>query len=694
MPVKQRMDAEAEVEQSLRKMCCAAYLFLFLTVLFICLPQGILGQNLQEQDGLCNAEGCYSVHFQRKTFRESWRSCKDRGGNLAVVKRPEEAALIQDLLKAGERQGPRPRLRLWIGLQRQPRQCSAIRPLRGFTWITGDQDTEYTNWQREELPGACTAPRCVVITYNTTDKSKSDQNNFKWLDGSCMIAVDGFLCHYTYRGMCPPLQSEGNGPARYTTPFNLLSTLLSHIPYGSVATLPCPDITKEDQSVLCMLHEDGRVGWSKDAPLCSDAPKDWCEQDNGGCEHYCVNANSHYYCECSEDFKIGDNGQSCQPLDPCHGADCEFDCEPSPGGYRCKCPEGYLLSQNGLNCIDIDECQQHPCPQVCINAPGTFECRCNEGYQLSEFGECLDVDECNEGKCEHSCENSPGSYICLCHEGFSPVPDDPERCEDIDECQLTGTCEHICDNYEGGFQCSCEAGYELQQDEYSCLPTKDMVEQYPTGEPVHPTTLVWDESGNTPDIVTDNIPLEWLTEPSSIDWLPTGLDWFTDIAQEYYVTSPEPGWTEQSPNSPTSDWLKDATTSNIPADSNAKDEKKQWLDESRILSQGEDHLPSTLPPNRNGDADRITPLTHQILEGSLPSASSQENPGGKKKQDRSWLLVALLVPLCVFMVVMLALGIVYCTSCAVEPRNKNVTDCYSWTTNSKPAETKAAKSQA
>lgn len=688
MPVEQKMDAEADEDWSVRKKWGAAYPFLFFAVLLICLPQEILGQNLPEQDGLCNAEGCYSVHLQRKTFRESWRSCKERGGNLAVVKRSEEATMIQDLLNAGERHGPRPRLRLWIGLQRQPRQCSATRPLRGFTWITGDQDTEYTNWQREELPAACSAVRCVVITYNTTDKNNSDQNNFKWLDGSCMLAVDGFLCHYTYRGMCPALQSEGKGPAHYTTPFNLLSTLLSHIPFGSVATLPCPDIAKGDQSVLCMQHDDGRIGWSKDAPLCSDAPKDWCEQDNGGCEHFCVNAGSHYYCECSDDFTIGEDGQRCQPLDPCLSADCEFDCEPSPGGYRCKCPEGYLLSDNGLNCIDIDECSQNPCPHVCVNAPGTFECRCNEGYQLSEFGECLDVDECNEGKCEHSCENSPGSYMCLCHEGFSPAPDDPERCEDIDECQVSGTCEQLCDNYDGGFECSCEEGFELQQDQYSCLPIEDTDEHYTTSEPVNPTTLVWDDPGNTPDIVTDINPLEWLSE------LPTGSDWLTDIAQEDYITSTEPGWTKQSSSSPTSDWLKDATTSNIPADSNDKDDINQWLDESRT-SQSEDYLRSTLSPKRMGGVDSITPFTHQIPEGSLPSASSQErNPGGKKKNDRSWLLVALLVPLCVFIVVMLALGIVYCTSCAVEPRNKNVTDCYSWTTNSKPAESKAAKTQA
>ncbi|XP_062867907.1 endosialin [Trichomycterus rosablanca] len=700
MPAEQRINTEAEGERTVTKMCCVGYSFLLLAFLFISLPQWTLGQNLQEQDGICNAKGCYSLHLQRKTFRESWKSCKEKGGHLATMRGPEEAALIKGLLSAGERHGPRPRLRLWIGLQRLSRQCSATRPLRGYTWITGDQETQYTNWQREDSPNACLAPRCVAITYNTTDKSNSDQNNFKWLDGSCMLAVDGFLCRYTYRGMCPALQSEGKGPAVYTTPFTLLSTLLTHVPFGSVATLPCPDSTKGDQSVLCMLHDDGSIGWSKDAPLCSNAPIDWCEKNNGGCEHYCVNADSHYYCECSKDFKLKDDGQSCQPLDPCHNADCEFDCEPTQQGYRCKCPDGYLLSENGLNCLDIDECSQNPCPHICVNAPGTFECRCNEGYHLSEFGECSDVDECKEGSCEHDCENAPGTYTCLCHEGFSPLPEDPERCGDIDECQTLGICEQICKNYDGGFECSCETGYVLHQDQYSCLPIEEEPEYYTTVESAHPTPLLWDNPNYyTTDMTTDR-PSEWLTDSPSIDWIPTELDWFTDIPQEVYVTPQEPDWKEQTSNLPTSDWVMDPTTLSVPVDSNIEDETSQWMDESRMSSKGDaapNHMPSMAPTvlqKNKTNSDRMTQAP-QTLDGNLPSSSSRDvQSGDKKKPDRSWLLVALLVPLCVFIVVMLALGIVYCTSCAVEPRNKSVADCYSWTTNSKPANSKVAKSLA
>ncbi|GCC46769.1 hypothetical protein chiPu_0030844, partial [Chiloscyllium punctatum] len=50
----------------------------------------------------------------------------------------------------------------------------------------------------------------------------------------------------------------------------------------------------------------------------------------------------------------------------------------------------------------------------------------------------------------------------------------------------------------------------------------------------------------------------------------------------------------------------------------------------------------------------------------------------RQHRDDRWLLVSLLVPICVFLVVMLALGIVYCTRCTCG-KGQNVTDCYRWT---------------
>ncbi len=49
-----------------------------------------------------------------------------------------------------------------------------------------------------------------------------------------------------------------------------------------------------------------------------------------------------------------------------------------------------------------------------------------------------------------------------------------------------------------------------------------------------------------------------------------------------------------------------------------------------------------------------------------------------QSQGTSWLLIGLLVPLCIFIVVMAVLGIIYCTRYTVKPQNKNTIDCYHW----------------
>ncbi|XP_044041100.1 CD248 molecule, endosialin a [Siniperca chuatsi] len=746
----------------------AALLLTFLLALLFGLSS-VLGQELRERDALCNTDGCFVVYFQRKTFLGSWRACKEKGGNLATIKRKEDATTIATLFSTLDLRHLRTKVQVWIGLQRQPRQCTTTRALRGFSWTTGDQDTEYTNWQKEDSPSMCSVPRCVVMGYSAQEQN----DNFKWLDGSCSVSVDGYLCHYAYKGMCSALWSEGAGNALYTTPFNLLSTLLTHVPFGSVATVPCPAGTKEEQSVLCMLKEDGSVGWSRDSPLCSDPPvsHNWCDQDNGGCEHFCRPAGVHFYCECADGYQLGDDGLNCELSDVCQGAPCEFECLPLPDGYRCACPEGYMLAPDERGCLDVDECLQSPCEQLCVNALGTFECRCREGYHPDDEGGCEDIDECVNDPCEHACENTPGSHICHCHLGFSPVPEDSSRCQDTDECQIPGTCEQMCVNYEGGFECYCEEGYELMSDQYSCRKRGEGDDQSGVTSPfpwvTHRPVPVWDPvdyDWNPQQSHTDWPPeeeqsLDWLTDPprvldSDVIWVtsapqeevsfdlaldhPTqetnedeedkdngGADWL-DLGQRsqselevlpttIYTTPPPttnsnttPDWHEDEEETTTAlpflststisegawNWWAGLTTSsqklgnpedsvienNMPMDpsdhSEAEEEQYPLKENSQFPEEDyveithsqvpavPTHLtPSQPPPSKGGESG-------EILD------SVQKDRG--QKQSSTWLLVGLLVPICIFIVVMVVLGIVYCTRCAVHPRNKNATDCYHW----------------
>ncbi|XP_040887493.1 CD248 molecule, endosialin a [Toxotes jaculatrix] len=731
----------------------------------------VLGQDLRERDALCNVDGCFVVYFQRKTFLDSWRSCKEKGGNLVTIKRKENENTINTLFSTVDLRHSRTKVQVWIGLQRHPRQCTTTRPLRGFSWTTGDQDTEYTNWQKEDSPSMCTVPRCVAIGYSTEEQ----HDNFKWLDGSCSVPVDGYLCHYTYKGMCPALWSEGAGNALYTTPFNLLSSLLTHVPFGSVATMPCPAGTKEEQSVLCMIKENGSVGWSRDSPLCSDPPlsRNWCEPNNGGCEHFCRLAGTQVYCECTDGYQLGDDGQSCEPSDICDGAPCKFDCMSLSDGEGCMCPDGYMLAPDGRGCLDVDECLQSPCEQLCVNTPGSFECQCQEGYYLDDEGLCEDLDECINDPCEHACENTPGFHICHCHLGFSPVPEDPSRCQDTDECQIPGTCEQMCVNYEGGFECYCEEGYELLSDHYSCQKRR--------GDDQSAVTPPFPWVTHRPGPGWESMDYDWTLPQSHTGWPPEeeqSLDWLTDPPR---ILSSDVIWVTSAPQEELAfDSALDLPTQGAENDREHTDKGDDWV--KRSQSELED-LPNTIytmpPPTTSSsttpdmyedDSEATTALpilsTSTVSEGAwnwwsrltsssqkpgnpedsvtdhnMPTDSSYHSKGkeqqypfwensefpeeelGEEEKDyaeftqsqdptvptqltpswpprseggqsgdmvdsvqedsghnksSTWILVGLLVPICIFILVMVALGIVYCTHCAVQPRNKNVTDCYHW----------------
>lgn len=232
----------------------------------------------------------------------------------------------------------------------------------------------------------------------------------------------------------------------------------------------------------------------------------------------------------------------------------------------------------------------------------------------------------------------------------------------------------------------------LQEDNYYCRPAKE--DEDLMAESADATL----NDPGLPELMTDANLLESLTDSPSIEWHPTYLSWFTEKTQEGDVTSQEPDLIQHaSSNSPLSNFLMDTTTS---ADSHQEYAHEEEIsiaagDTADVRTSGNKGPTetSTSVPKRKWDFVMLTPPTLQIPEDALASGTEQR-PGDRKKHDKSWLLVALLVPLCVFIVVMLALGIVYCTSCAVEPRNKSITDCYRWTTTSKPEKSSTANSRA
>lgn len=620
----------------------------------------------------------------------------------------------------------RGKVQIWIGLQRQPRQCAPTRPLRGFSWITGDQDTQYTNWLQEDSAHSCSSPHCVVISYSTAAHEQG--NNLKWKDRTCSISVDGYLCKYTFRGMCTAITSEGGGNTLYSTPFNLLSTILTHVPFGSVATVPCP--VKEDQSLLCTQKEDGTIDWNRDPPVCSDAPKtSWCDKDNGGCHHLCIEDEAHYYCDCNDGFLLAEDRVSCFLSEPCNESPCEYECLSVIDSYRCACPDGYMLAPDEHGCVDVDECLQSPCEQICVNAPGTFECRCREGYQLDEEGVCEDVDECVDNPCEHACENTLGSYICHCRLGYAPLQEDQSRCYDIDECQIEGTCEQMCINYEGGFECYCEEGYYLQPDQYSCSPIGENLEN-PTSTESNPWLThnpIWESEDPiypwNPATESDwRESLYWQTETPNVETNPTDFLWLTKTTEnEPEITTPinpppevnNAGGSDINtenpvPNiffsptipKPTPDYYEDESTTVptvIPSPTVAGGAWNWlWFSSTQREPETQGTAKNPLDLHREYDSYEQGHEYTKTFDNELATFSpdkqmstlfpKQETEEGRSNNDNnneqsqrsSWLLVGLLVPLCIFIVVMVVLGIIYCTRYTVKPQNRNTSDCYHW----------------
>ncbi|XP_026548594.1 endosialin-like [Notechis scutatus] len=642
-----------------------------------------------DPEASCDPDGCYALYSQPRSFLEAWRACREQGGNLATLKRAEEAAQVSQLLAGSRRPGP-PRL-FWIGLQRQPRQCFPQRPLRGFSWVTGEQETAYSNWARAVGAAAgaagCAAPRCVAL----------DDRDFQWLEGSCAGPVDGYLCRFGFRGMCAGLEAGEEGASvAYEAPFGQLAASASAVgapprflPFGTVASVGCPGGSSL-LSLLCLQKEDGRVGWSKNPPLCRDpsgaaassssssssssaaasaSAASWCEGDNGGCQQLCVDEGSGYACECHAGYLLLPDGHSCAAHDPCRHRPCQFDCvaeeeEESGDGYRCRCPAGYELASDGHQCEDLDECVEAPC--------------------------------------EHQCENTEGSFLCRCHLGFSPAEDEPGQCVDTDECQIPGVCQQMCVNYVGGFECYCTEGFDLEADGISCSPVDGLdgpdaspPEAWPDDPAFHVrfTTREADDLSAQPPQPPPAVRFSLFRDGEAGSSSDSAAS-FLSVPDRLVFPPPVP-----STEAPEFDGAWDGRFSPLehgfsppghpevlhptPAASDPPPPPPLLPTSPAVTPTPDDPTDPPTPPSPSLSDEKGDPVVEGVraaLPTSPPPSPASSGEGRQRKDDR-WLLVALLVPISVFLVIMLALGIVYCTRCGAQAKSRRVTQCYRWVVN-------------
>ncbi|XP_055521698.1 endosialin-like [Leucoraja erinacea] len=322
--------------------------------MYLMLGRGREGGESGISHAICGPDCCYTVHLKRRPFGQAWRACRTLGGNLASVRRPEDAALLEELLVALGVPGPAgfggPPLLLWLGLQRQPRQCSPHKPLLGFTWTTGDQETQYTNWV-DSTP-TCAAPRCVALTLGGPRDT-----DYKWVPGPCQLPLDGYICRHSFPGLCPGIAAPGT--VSYAAPFGPVSAPLRFAPVGTVATVRCPG-TGTGGSLLCMARPGG-VGWSRGPPLLWGGERGDCVPTRRGrLRVIAVWATRWRRCGW---VAVAGGSSTCQDVDECrfHGS-CQQMCLNYMGSFKCHCEEGYLLDTDGFSCLPLPTPAAKPTP--------------------------------------------------------------------------------------------------------------------------------------------------------------------------------------------------------------------------------------------------------------------------------------------------------------------------------------------
>ncbi|XP_026773932.3 thrombomodulin [Pangasianodon hypophthalmus] len=394
----------------------------------------VRAQGTKPNHGNCAEQYCITVHTELVDFNSAQKSCKDKGGHLMTVRTIAVSNVIADLLTGHTGN-------FWIGLRYMSESCAGSSlDLKGYTWITGDEATNFTNWKNHE---SICSQRCVSL-------SRDDP---EWTERHCNHVIEGYLCEYNNTNKCPRLTSESS--FLYETPFGFAGEDLQEVPNASNATHQ-----HLGTKYICF---DGY--WRK-------AP--WnCEVYKGGCEHDCHRWNDTFICTCLPGYKLESNAVRCSKVhsDPCLQANCSQECVVKGNNHVCQCHNGYELAEDGKTCKDIDNCDDKSlCPgenSYCVNTAGGFKCHCKNGF-TKEKDTCEDDDECFFGPCEHTCNNTIGSYQCECSEGYRVSSEDRHKCTLY--CPQW-ECPAVACDINKPFQCSCPVGFVLEerQSDYFCI---------------------------------------------------------------------------------------------------------------------------------------------------------------------------------------------------------------------------------
>ncbi|XP_072314096.1 thrombomodulin [Eucyclogobius newberryi] len=447
-----------------------------------------------EPQTFCTSSVCFTLHLDVASFETAQQNCENNGGNLMTIRSGEEEDALRTLLSQTSLQEKPFKIR--IGLKLHRGSCAIFHAeLKGFEWVSGGKDSQFSNWGRE--PQYTCHERCVSVNYNPMG-----QNHLKWVDGSCNKHFP-YVCKFHFKGMCKALAISRHGRITYTLPFSNESKnyQMQLLPVGTLADITCDDSERSD-SVWCDKTHGDVYAWSKPGPFCPANRS--CADKHGGCEHVCNHEGKEVICSCNGGYELGEDGLSCGLKNMCFEDTCQHQCIMGDMGFTCLCPQGLELASDRSTCSDVDECaSQEVCGEhLCVNTEGSYTCNCKDGFEMID-GECSDVDECAKALCEHTCLNSVGSFSCYCQDGFE-VSEDGLSCDDIDECSA-GPCKFECVNTRGSFLCACPSGYQLDR-HGECFPIEVSSESLP--ESASESSTVLDDQQNFTESLSSTVELQ------------------------------------------------------------------------------------------------------------------------------------------------------------------------------------------
>ncbi|TNN69911.1 Complement component C1q receptor [Liparis tanakae] len=616
-------------------------LAIMLWIVLLQLFNSFEGSSGAEHETLCTSNVCLTLHMDRVSFKKAGQNCVHNGGNLMTVRNLKEEDALLSLLSRIPRQ-PRDRLlTFWIGLKLHRGDCVlAHKSLKGFSWVSGQKDSNYSNWGKEPV-NTCTEERCAKVYY-----TPSGQNQLKWTAGPCRNP-SFYACKFYFQGMCRPLALLGSGEITYKVPFSEepQRSEMQLFPLGTYADVSCSD--RQSHYSVCLGNDDS---WTAPGPFCATGTRH-CAQNNGGCEHLCRQDADEVRCFCKEGYDLDENGLTCRMKAACGPETCEHQCVTRESGYSCTCPDGFQLDANLRNCSDIDECQTQACAHhLCLNTRGGYTCACRAGYAVVD-AVCVDIDECARPSCEHGCSNGAGSFSCSCNDGFA-LSEDGHSCVDINEC-ASRLCQFQCVNAEGSFWCTCPRGFHVEADGSTCAP--DGTETSAASSDDATGDAAAGDTASSIDVASDDMASE---DVASIDVALVDVA-SDDVASEDVASIDVVSIDVAS---------EDVAFDDVASDDAAEEETQENISRTTAELQH--------PPHRNDTM--ILELVNDTQGGQQSNSSLVT---GFAKTVDSRVLVCVLgsvIPLLLLLAVTLAIAIVRCNRSKREAKKRTTADGYCW----------------